>query len=178
MLTLLLGGARSGKSTLAVRIAAGWPGEVSFLATAQAGDRDMARRIARHRRERPPAWRSVEAPLDLGAALVGEGGRGVVVDCLTVWTANLLGDRSPEEALAEARRIAALAAGRDAPTVAVSNEVGMGVHPATSRGREFRDLLGRVNSIWAEVADEALLVVAGRALELKPIPAGRGVADG
>ena len=169
-LTLLLGGARSGKSTLAVEIARRWPGAVTFVATAEAGDADMAERIARHRRERPPSWRCVEEPLDLGRALAAAGDGGAIVDCLTLWVANLLEQRSAEETLAEARRVAALAAGRDGSTVAVSNEVGLGVHPATARGREFRDVLGRVNAIWARVADEALFVVAGRALELRPLP--------
>jgi adenosyl cobinamide kinase/adenosyl cobinamide phosphate guanylyltransferase len=168
-LTLLLGGARSGKSALAVRIARDWPEPVTFVATAEAGDPDMAERIARHREERLPSWRCVEEPLDLSHALATAGHGGAIVDCLTLWIANLLEERSAEEALVEARRVATLAADRDGPTVAVSNEVGLGVHPATARGREFRDVLGRVNAIWAEVADEALFLVAGRALELRSI---------
>lgn len=169
-LTLLLGGARSGKSALAVDIARGWPGAVTFIATAEAGDADMAARVARHREERPSSWGCLEEPLDLGRAIAVGGEDGVIVDCLTLWTANLLEERSTEETLAEAHRVAVLAAGREEPTVAVSNEVGLGVHPATARGREFRDVLGRVNAIWAEAADEALFVVAGRALELRPLP--------
>jgi adenosylcobinamide kinase / adenosylcobinamide-phosphate guanylyltransferase len=169
-LTLLLGGARSGKSALAVRIASGWPEPVTFIATAEAGDVDMVARIARHREERPSSWRCIEEPLDLGAALGRSAGEAAIVDCLTLWVANLLKRRSADETFAEARRVAAIAAGRDVPVVAVSNEVGLGVHPATARGREFRDVLGRVNAIWAEVADEAHFVIAGRALELHRIP--------
>lgn len=176
-LTLLLGGARSGKSALAVEIARGWRSPVTFVATATAADADMAERIARHRAERPPAWRCLEEPLDLAGALQGCGDAGVVVDCLTVWVANLLERRSPEQAVGEARRAATLAAARAAPTVAVSNEVGLGVHPATGSGRRFRDALGRVNAIWADVADEALFLVAGRALELRPVPGLQGDAD-
>jgi adenosyl cobinamide kinase/adenosyl cobinamide phosphate guanylyltransferase len=169
-LTLLLGGARSGKSVSAVRLARSWEMPVCFVATATAGDADMAARIAAHRAERPSAWSCVEEPLDLAAALHRCGERGAIVDCLTVWVANLLERRPAAEAIAEARRVAAEAAARAAPTVAVSNEVGLGVHPATRRGREFRDVLGRVNAIWAEAADEALFLVAGRALELRPLP--------
>jgi adenosyl cobinamide kinase/adenosyl cobinamide phosphate guanylyltransferase len=128
----------------------------------------MAARIARHRAERPPAWVVVEEPLDLGGAL----GRApdsacVIVDCLTLWTANLMGaGRAEADILGEASEVAGRAAGRAGPTVVVSNEVGLGVHPATPVGREYRDLLGRVNARWADVAATALLLVAGRALAL------------
>lgn len=166
-MTLLLGGARSGKSTLAVRIARGWDVPVAFIATAAAGDADMAARIARHREERPPEWECVEEPLDLGGALGRCAEVGVILDCLTVWVANLLERGTAGEAIAAAERVAELAAARERPTVVVSNEVGLGVHPATSSGREFRDVLGRVNAIWAAAADEARLLVAGRELELR-----------
>ena len=168
-MTLLLGGARSGKSTLAVRIARGWDAPVAFVATAVAGDEDMAARIARHREERPASWTCVEEPLDLGGVLERSADAAVIVDCLTVWAANLLERRTAVEAIAEAERIAAIAAARERPTVVVSNEVGLGVHPATSSGREFRDVLGRVNTIWAAAADEARFLVAGRELELRPV---------
>ena len=168
-LTFLLGGARSGKSGLAVRLAAEWEGPVIVLATAEArDDAELAARIARHRLERPAGWRTVEEPLDL----IGELGRVpdrafVVVDCLTLWAANALeagwSDEDVERAAADA---AALAAGRASPTVVVSNEIGMGVVPATPLGRSFRDLLGRVNAVFAAHAERACLVVAGRTLEL------------
>lgn len=177
MLTLLLGGARSGKSRQAVRLAAGWPGAVTFLATATPVDADMEERIARHRAERPSGWECVEEPLDLcGALRRCDAGRGLVVDCLTVWTANLLA--AGIDAEAEAARAAALAAARSGPTVAVSNEVGLGVHPASAAGRRFRDVLGRVNAVWAEAAGEALFLVAGRALELRPLDPGAGGEGG
>ena len=168
-LTFLLGGARSGKSALAVRLAAEWEGPVVVVATAEArDDSEFAARIARHRLERPGGWRTVEEPLDL----IGELGRVpdpafVLVDCLTLWAANAVeAGWSDEEVEQAAVDIAVLAAGRASPTVVVSNEVGMGVVPATPLGRSFRDLLGRVNTEFAARADRACLVVAGRALEL------------
>jgi adenosylcobinamide kinase / adenosylcobinamide-phosphate guanylyltransferase len=176
-MTLLLGGARSGKSTLAVRIARAWEEPVAFVATAVAGDADMATRIARHREERPASWACVEEPLDLGGALAREPGAAVVVDCLTVWVANLLERGSASEAIAEAERVASLSAARDRPTVVVSNEVGLGVHPATRAGREFRDVLGRVNAIWAAAADDVRLLIAGRELELHPVRLPGGETD-
>lgn len=168
-LTFLVGGARSGKSRLAVRLASDWQGPVVVVVTAEArDDGELAARIARHRLDRPASWQTVEEPLDL----VGELGRQpgpafVVIDCLTLWAANALEagwtDEAIERAAADA---AAVAAGRVSPTVAVSNEVGMGIVPATPLGRSFRDLQGRVNTVFAAHADRACLVVAGRTLDL------------
>jgi len=167
-LTLLLGGARSGKSSLALRRAQVSGRMVVFVATGEAGDEEMAARIARHRAERPAGWSTVEVPLELEDALADVDGEAcVVVDCLSLWVANLMGRGDAEEAVvAAAQRAASGCAARGAPTLAVSNEVGMGVVPDTSLGRAYRDLLGRVNAVWAARADEALLVVAGRALAL------------
>ena len=171
-LTLLLGGARSGKSALAVRMAAAWEGPVCIVATATAGDNEMAARIERHRRERPAEWTVVEEPLALADALRGVGDAFVVVECLTLWVSNLLRDgRSDGEIEDAARAAAELASSREAPTVVVSNEVGMGVVPSTELGRTYRDLLGRVNALFAAWADRTLLVAAGRTLELGPPPA-------
>lgn len=165
-LTLLLGGARAGKSALALRRARAHGGPVVFVATAEAGDADMAERIARHRAERDPAWTTVEAPRDLtGALRAAPAGACVIVDCLTLWVANLL-DHGDDEVARLAAEAAGLAARRAAPTIAVSNEVGMGVVPGTAVGRRYRDLLGHVNAVWAERADAAALVVAGRPLWL------------
>lgn len=158
-LTLLLGGARSGKSSLAVDLASRSGGPVTFIATATAGDEEMAARIAAHRGERPGDWTTVEEPLDLREALEAAEGT-VVVDCLSLWVANLL--EADMEIDAEA---AAVAAGRGS-TIAVSNEVGLGIVPATPLGRRYRDVLGRVNAEWADAAETTLLVVAGRALPL------------
>jgi adenosylcobinamide kinase/adenosylcobinamide-phosphate guanylyltransferase len=167
-LTVLLGGARSGKSALAQRLAGGWGGPVTVVATGQARDAEMAERIARHRAARPPGWRTVEEPLELEAALAAAGGDAcVVVDCLTLWVSNLLeGGLADEEVDARARTAAAAAAARFAPTVAVSNEVGSGIVPADPLSRRYRDLLGQVNAVWAAAADRVLLLVAGRAVPL------------
>jgi adenosylcobinamide kinase / adenosylcobinamide-phosphate guanylyltransferase len=168
-LTLLLGGARSGKSALAVRAARGWAGIVEVVVTAQARDAEMAARIRRHRAERPDGWRTVEAPRELEAALEGAAaGALVIVDCLTLWVSNLMEQGLDDgAALVRAREAAALAAARAAPTLAISNEVGAGVVPAAALARRYRDLLGQVNAAWAAAADQTLLLVAGRALPLQ-----------
>jgi adenosylcobinamide kinase/adenosylcobinamide-phosphate guanylyltransferase len=167
-LTVLLGGARSGKSSLAVRRAQAFGGPVVFVATGEAGDAEMAERIARHRAERDASWSTVEAPVDVvGALRAAPPGACAIVDCLSLWVANLL-ERGlgEDEILVLAAEAASFAAGRTAPTIAVSNEVGMGVVPVYELGRRYRDVLGRVNATWADRAAEAALVVAGRTLSL------------
>jgi adenosylcobinamide kinase/adenosylcobinamide-phosphate guanylyltransferase len=164
----VLGGARSGKSSLAVDLARRWDGPVAVLATGEAGDEEMAERIRLHRAQRPAEWTTVEEPRELGAALSRvEEDAAVLVDCVSLWVANLLGrgdvDREVEE---QATAVAELCAARRSLTIAVSNEVGLGVVPATPVGRRYRDLLGRVNGLWAAAADEAAFVVAGRPLRL------------
>jgi len=168
-LTFLLGGARSGKSSVAVGLAAESGRPVVFVATSEARDEEMAARIAQHRGERPPEWGTVEAPLDLAGALAGAPEDAcVVLDCLTLWTSNALEAGWSDEAVADAAAAAAgLAVARGAPTVVVSNEVGLGVVPDTPLGRRYRDVHGRVNAIFAAAAERACLVVAGRALELR-----------
>jgi adenosyl cobinamide kinase/adenosyl cobinamide phosphate guanylyltransferase len=167
-LTMLLGGARSGKSVLAVTRASAYDGPVCFIATATAGDAEMAERIARHRRERPGAWETVEEPLELASALDrARASALVVVDCLTLWLSNQLAAGASERDVEEhARRAALGASARPAPVIAVSNEVGMGIVPADARVRAFRDLQGRVNATWVAHASEANLVVAGALLPL------------
>lgn len=161
-LTFLLGGARSGKSALAVALASQWDGPVTVVATAQAGDAEMADRIERHREERPTGWTTVEEPVDLVSALeVVPAGAAVVVDCVSLWVANVLDQ--DVEALNE-RAVAA--AQQRARAIVVSNEVGLGIVPVSQLGRRYRDVLGRVNAQWAAAADEALLVVAGKMLRL------------
>lgn len=167
-LTLLLGGAAAGKSRLAVRIAAGRGGPVVVIATAEARDEEMAERIRRHQAARPSEWRTVEEPFDLAGALASAPEDALaLVDCLTLWVTNLL-ERglSDDEILERAAEAAALAASRPAGTIAVSNEVGSGIVPANALARRYRDLLGRVNALWAEAADRAALVVAGRLIPL------------
>ncbi len=167
--TFLLGGARSGKSSLAVELARDWEGPVSVIATGEAGDEEMAERIRHHRAARPQDWQTIEEPLDLHAALEQvPDAAAVVIDCISFWVANVLarGD-STENVETESQAVAALASGRRSPTVVVSNEVGLGVVPVSELGRRYRDVLGRVNAHWAEIADEAALVVAGRLLRLE-----------
>ena len=167
-LTVLLGGARSGKSALALRLAADAE-QVVFVATAEARDEEMAERIERHRTERPAGWRVLEEQIALRQAIESAPPAAcVVVDCLSLWVSNLVEAGWADEAVeAEAARTARAAAGRPGPTVVVSNEVGLGVVPATPLGRRYRDLLGRVNATFADAADEAVLVVAGRTLPLR-----------
>jgi len=171
-LVVLLGGARSGKSRLAVSIATSRQAPVVFVATGEARDDEMHERIERHRAERSPEWETVEEPLELERALGDiDPAHTVLVDCLSLWVANLL-ERGDEAAdvLAAARRGAELAAGRVGLTVVVSNEVGLGIVPMTPLGRAFRDLLGEVNRVWVEAAHDVALVVAGRILPLRDAP--------
>jgi len=164
-LRLLIGGARSGKSRLAVRLAGELDAPVVFVATGEAHDVEMEARILRHRAERPATWKTVEEPVALREAIdAAPAASCVVVDCLTLWVANLL--ERGEDAEAEGAAAAASAAARDGATIAVTNEVGLGIVPGTPLGREFRDVLGRVNALWAGAADDAYFVVAGKALRL------------
>lgn len=168
-LTFLLGGARSGKSARAIELAHGWDGAVTVIATGEARDDEMAERIRIHRAERPAAWMTVEEPLELTRAIEGVSAEAaVLVDCLSLWVANRL-ERGDADAIVEAEGAAAagLAAAREALTIAVSNEVGLGIVPAAPLGRRYRDVLGRVNASWAAAADRAFFVVAGRLLPLQ-----------
>jgi adenosylcobinamide kinase/adenosylcobinamide-phosphate guanylyltransferase len=173
---LVLGGVRAGKSAYAVTRAAALGERVAFVATAEPLDPEMAARIARHRGARPPGWTTIEAPVAVAAALADLAGKVdvVVVDCLNLWVANLLGRAAAltdDALLAEADRLAAVAAARRFHLVLVSNEVGGGVHPETASGRRFRDALGLVNQAMARAADEVVLLVAGCPLPLKrPAP--------
>jgi adenosyl cobinamide kinase/adenosyl cobinamide phosphate guanylyltransferase len=168
--TFLLGGARSGKSQLAVRIASAWTGPVVFVATATAGDEEMAARIRRHRAARPAHWVTVEEPVAVRDALhEAPADAFLVVDCLSLWVSNLIEAGWDDDAVEHEAAGLALAAGaRGAPTVVVSNEVGLGIVPATPLGRRYRDLLGRVNTLAAEAAHDPRFVIAGRTLRLLP----------
>jgi adenosyl cobinamide kinase/adenosyl cobinamide phosphate guanylyltransferase len=168
-LVVLLGGARSGKSALAVRLVSQHE-PVVFLATGEARDEEMAERIERHRAERPPGWQTLEEPLRLREAIAGaDPESALVVDCLSLWVANRLEHEPAATIEEEAGAAAGAAAARPGLTVAVSNEVGLGLVPSTPLGRSYRDLLGRVNAAWVERADRAYLVVAGRALPLEQL---------
>jgi adenosylcobinamide kinase / adenosylcobinamide-phosphate guanylyltransferase len=164
-LVVYVGGARSGKSRLALQRAHEAAAPVVFIATGEAGDDEMAERIERHRAERPGAWRTVEEPVELAAALDGvPGGATAIVDCLSLWVANL-GDAADVEVRSAAAAL--VAAARPGLTIAVTNEVGLGIVPDNALARSYRDTLGRVNADWAALADEAYFVVAGRPLRLE-----------
>ena len=138
-----------------------------LIATAVAGDGEMRQRIARHREERGAHWRVVEAPLDLAEAIAGlEADAVAVVDCLTLWLSNLLHER--RDAGEESSRLLAAIDASPARLILVSNEVGLGIVPATPLGRSFRDEQGRLNQRVAEVADRVILLAAGLPLVLKP----------
>jgi adenosyl cobinamide kinase/adenosyl cobinamide phosphate guanylyltransferase len=165
-LTFLLGGARSGKSSLATKLALDRGGPVTVIATAEARDDEMAERIRLHRKERPEGWSTIEEPVALEEALRRvPAGDAVVLDCLSLWVANLL--ERDEDVDAHNERALTVVQARTPPTIVVSNEVGLGVVPASELGRRYRDLLGRVNTRWAAAADEAAFVVAGRLLRLQ-----------
>jgi adenosyl cobinamide kinase/adenosyl cobinamide phosphate guanylyltransferase len=160
--TLLIGGVRSGKSALAVEIGRRHVGEVMFVATAEPFDDDMRLRISRHRHDRPD-WPVIEKPLDLGDAIAAAPGDALlIVDCLTVWVNNELHHGGSVDAGAVADALVE----RPGPSVVITNEVGLGVHPETELGRVYRDELGRVNQTIASVATTTLLLVAGKALRL------------
>ena len=172
--TFLVGGARSGKSTLAVRMASAFGGPVTFVATAEPRDAEMAGRIASHRAERPATWTTLEAPLALGDAVASVDPTAfVVLDCLTLWVSNTLeAGLSDDAVLDEAARVAKDLAARGTPSVVVSNEVGLGIVPMDPLSRRYRDLLGRVNTAFADAAERTFLVIAGRGLALAEVPLG------
>jgi adenosylcobinamide kinase/adenosylcobinamide-phosphate guanylyltransferase len=168
-LVLLLGGARSGKSAMAVRLASDSGAPVTFIATALAGDDEMAERIRRHRDSRAAKWNTVEAPTDvLGAIQAVPAGDFIVLDCLTLWVSNLLGQGAgAAEIDSAAEGIVQGLRGRDC--VVVTNEVGLGIVPVNELARSFRDVLGSVNALFAASADRAVFMVAGRALDLASV---------
>lgn len=178
MLIVLTGGARSGKSTAAVAAAASLDAPVTFIATAEPGDAEMAERIARHQAERPAGWTTLEAPIDLVAAADSvDPSATVIVDCLAMWVANRMlatgtdGDPSDESGaadpiVAESQELGLLLHSRSGTSIVVTNEVGSGVVPPTPLGRAYRDVLGSVNQSVVGASDRAFLVVAGRLLEL------------
>ena len=179
-LTLVLGGVRAGKSRYAQTLAQTGQ-RVLVVATAEAGDDEMAARIQAHRAERPADWDTLEEPIDLVTALAPRlpDYDTVLLDCLTLWVSNLLlrpEDRAPNrsEISVEADRLLQLYEDGDASWIVVSNEVGLGVIPVNKLARNYADELGRVNQIFAAAADDVILMVAGVPVSIKGIDSARG----
>jgi adenosylcobinamide kinase/adenosylcobinamide-phosphate guanylyltransferase len=168
-LTLVLGGARSGKSRHAESLITAQAPPWLYVATAQAGDEEMAERIAAHRARRDAGWRTIEAPHDLAGALDAVPANvRLLVDCITLWLSNrMLADADLDH---EIERLEDALARRAGPTVLVSNEVGYGIVPDNALARRFRDLQGRLNQRLAARADRVVLVVAGVPLVVKGSP--------
>ncbi len=173
-ITLILGGARSGKSTVAEQLARD-ADRVLFVATAEALDEEMEDRIEAHRRSRPADWDTLEEPRGLVPALRPLLGAYDVflVDCITMWVSNLLLEEEDptggeRRVAAETRRLLALMEASDAAWILVSNEVGLGLVPNSPLGRQYRDVLGRVNQTIAARADRVRLMIAGLSLDMKP----------
>ena len=164
-LTLVLGGARSGKSRHAEALVQAAVPPWTYIATAESYDAEMTARIAEHRARRPAGWLTVDAPRDLPEAITAAAPTPLLVDCLTLWLSNqMLGGADLDSSIHAL--VAALLA-RTAPTVLVSNEVGSGIVPATPLGRRFRDSQGRLNQQVAAIAGRVELIVAGIPLRLK-----------
>jgi len=163
----VLGGARSGKSRFAQARAEAMPGELVFIATAQAFDAEMTDRIARHRADRDARWRTVEAPIALPEAITQHSapGRVLLVDCLTLWTSNLLLGEHDIDAATQALERAVITA--PGPVILVANEVGLGIVPDNALARRFRDHAGLLNQRIAAAAQQVVLVTAGLPLSLK-----------
>ncbi len=166
----VIGGARSGKSRHAQRLAEDSGDALLFIATAQAYDKEMRDRIARHQADRDSRWRTIEAPIDLAAAIASEDREGtmILVDCLTLWASNLLlSESDPEPQVAALLQAVAAPRGR---IILVANEVGLGIVPDNALARAFRDLAGMINQRVAAISDRVDMIVAGIPLTLKPAP--------
>ena len=165
-LTLVIGGARSGKSAFAEGLVTASGRARRYIATAEAWDDEMRNRIARHQRDRGPAWTTVEAPLDLAAALAGaRSDEAVLVDCATLWLTNHL--LAEHDLAAETAGLLAALAASPAPVVIVSNETGWGIVPENALARRFRDEQGRLNQRLAAVSGLVVTVIAGLPMVLK-----------
>ena len=169
LVTLVLGGARSGKSRYAERLITALPRPWLYVATAEASDAEMAARIASHRAQRGDGWDTVEAAHDLSGALAhAPKDAAILVDCLTLWLSNRM--LAGADVDAEASRIEHALDARTSPVVLVSNEVGLGIVPDNALARRFRDLQGRLNQRFAARADRVILMVAGLPLAAKGPP--------
>ena len=165
-LTLVLGGARSGKSRHAEALIEAYPAPWSYIATAQAHDEEMRERIAMHRSRRPAGWETFDAPLALAEAIAGEpAGRPILVDCLTLWLTNLILAERDTEAAREA--LLAACGCVSGPLVLVGNEVGLGIVPENALARRFRDEAGRLHQALAVRAGRVVFMVAGLPMQVK-----------
>ena len=167
-LTLVLGGARSGKSRYAESLVTALPAPWIYVATAEARDAEMTQRIAAHQARRGAGWRTLETPRDVVGALTAHGTTPLLVDCLTLWLANAV--LASADVDAEIERLEAALTQAAAPIVLVTNEVGFGIVPDNALGRRFRDLQGLLNQRIAARADRVVLVVAGLPLTIKGSP--------
>ncbi len=167
LVTLVLGGARSGKSRYAEALVEAQPGVCLYLATAEAKDAEMAARIRRHRARRGPRWETLEEPLDLAAVLnrAARPDGAVLVDCLTLWLSNLLG--AERDVMAETGGLVEALPGLAGPVVFVSNEVGLGIVPENALARTFIDHTGRLHQAVAAAAQSVVFMAAGLALPVK-----------
>lgn len=167
--TLVLGGARSGKSRYAEGLVTALPKPWVYVATAEAHDDEMAARIAEHRARREARWQTIEAPNELAEALAAApAGAAVLVDCLTLWLSNLMLGRFKLDAMTA--RLEEVLAAREGATVLVANEVGLSIVPDNVLARAFRDAQGELNQRVASCADRVVLMVAGLPLTLKGHP--------
>lgn len=162
-IVLVTGGAKAGKSRWAERGANRLAGDVTFIATAEARDAEMAARIEAHREARPAGWTTIEAPIDVPRVLRESTTKVVILDCLTLWASNLLlGDGGSPSMVAErVDELLAIAEDKVGDLLVVTNEVGMGIVPDNELARAYRDVLGRTNARVAEAADQVVLMVAG-----------------
>jgi adenosylcobinamide kinase/adenosylcobinamide-phosphate guanylyltransferase len=170
---LVTGGARSGKSRFAELLAARSGLPVTYIATAQIWDEEMAERVEKHRQSRPAEWNVIEEPYDIEKTLLAlqESPGLILLDCVTIWLTNLLLDESrpADEAaiLAQVKKVAQTAADSSSRVIFVTNEVGQGIVPDNPLARKYRDLAGRANQILAQAADSVFIVIAGYPLEIK-----------
>lgn len=167
-ITLILGGARSGKNNFAEKVAQG-ANKVVYIATAEALDDEMRERIENHKEERPSSWKTIEAPNDLTKSIrqINSKVDMVIIDCLTIYTSNLIVKFSKKEVLKNIADMLSFLNNLDCKIIFISNEVGMGIVPDNKMARDYRDILGKINQRVAEVAKEVYLMVAGIPVKIK-----------
>lgn len=166
----ICGGARSGKSSFALKLAKEEKGRVAFIATGEPKDREMKKRIAKHRLDRPKTWTTFEEPVELAELIkkIGTGYQTILIDCLTLWVSNLLLKKTSHDAMAqEAVHIVKALRKTRGKAIIVTNEVGLGIVPNNRLARDFRDIAGRVNQLIASESDEAYFMISGIAAKIK-----------